>query len=193
MLRVHATLAVSEANGPGRRTVVWTQGCTLACPGCSNPATHTESGAGIEQPADEVAAWVLDQPTQGLTISGGEPMQQPEAVLELARTVRGAGRSVVLLTGYRPAELDRRWDRAMLADAFDVIVAGRYLAARRTAHALAGSANKATLLLTDTYRASDLDDLPDIEVVLSPDGVLTITGIAGVELGSFLPNGDRRL
>lgn len=188
LLRLHATLAVSEANGPGRRTVVWTQGCTLACPGCSNPATHAASGAGWDEPPEAVAAWVLDQPTQGLTISGGEPMQQPEAVLELARTVRAAGRSVVLLTGYRPTELDRRWDRATLAAAFDVIVAGRYLAARRTAQALAGSANKVTLLLSDTYRASDLADLPDIEVVLSPDGALTITGIAGGELA--LSSGD---
>ena len=39
-LRLHAFLPRSRANGPGWRSVVWVQGCSLGCPGCFNPQTH---------------------------------------------------------------------------------------------------------------------------------------------------------
>ena len=39
-LRLHGFLPRSRANGPGWRSVVWVQGCSLGCPGCFNPQTH---------------------------------------------------------------------------------------------------------------------------------------------------------
>jgi anaerobic ribonucleoside-triphosphate reductase activating protein len=42
--RIHAVLPRSAANGPGLRFVIWSQGCTLACPGCFNPRTHPAGG-----------------------------------------------------------------------------------------------------------------------------------------------------
>jgi anaerobic ribonucleoside-triphosphate reductase activating protein len=44
VLRVHHFLPLSYANGPGRRAVLWVQGCTLGCPGCFNPETHRNRG-----------------------------------------------------------------------------------------------------------------------------------------------------
>jgi anaerobic ribonucleoside-triphosphate reductase activating protein len=44
MLRVHSVMEVSRVNGPGRRAVVWLQGCSLHCPGCWNPETHAKQG-----------------------------------------------------------------------------------------------------------------------------------------------------
>lgn len=60
--RVHAVEPRSQANGPGVRFVVWSQGCTLGCPGCFNPGTHpvTAAGAG-EWPPGELAAAVEEQ------------------------------------------------------------------------------------------------------------------------------------
>src|SRR3972149_712339 len=40
ILRLHALLPRSRANGPGMRAVIWFQGCTRGCPGCFNPETH---------------------------------------------------------------------------------------------------------------------------------------------------------
>ena len=42
---VHGFVPVSRANGPGRRAVLWFQGCTLNCPGCWNQASHPFEGA----------------------------------------------------------------------------------------------------------------------------------------------------
>jgi pyruvate-formate lyase-activating enzyme len=41
-MQVHAVMECSLVNGPGRRTVVWFQGCKLSCPGCWNEATHSQ-------------------------------------------------------------------------------------------------------------------------------------------------------
>ena len=58
--RIHATASASRANGPGRRFVVWFQGCTLGCAGCFNPATHAAAGPTLELD-DDGAIWVGDE------------------------------------------------------------------------------------------------------------------------------------
>jgi pyruvate-formate lyase-activating enzyme len=40
-LRLHQFLPSSHTNGPGLRAVLWVQGCSLGCPRCFNPATHS--------------------------------------------------------------------------------------------------------------------------------------------------------
>ncbi len=45
-LRLHAFLPRSRANGPGWRSVVWVQGCSLGCAGCFNPQTHDPEESG---------------------------------------------------------------------------------------------------------------------------------------------------
>lgn len=52
LLNVHAIMPVSYVNGPGARAVVWTQGCRLRCPGCSNPLTHSHKPRILADPAD---------------------------------------------------------------------------------------------------------------------------------------------
>ena len=42
---VHGFVPVSRANGPGRRAVLWFQGCNLNCPECWNQASHPFEGA----------------------------------------------------------------------------------------------------------------------------------------------------
>ena len=44
---LHAFIPASRANGPGLRTVVFFQGCTLGCQGCFNPETHAFRGAEV--------------------------------------------------------------------------------------------------------------------------------------------------
>ena len=62
---VHGFVPVSRANGPGRRAVLWFQGCTLNCPGCLNQASHPFEGAPTDD--DEVTSSGASSPctTQG--------------------------------------------------------------------------------------------------------------------------------
>src|SRR5262245_17271767 len=88
-LRVHAFLPSSRANGPGLRAVLWTKGCSLGCPGCFNPQTHAFTG-GERVPVEALFGRLVDRgdAIEGLTVSGGEPLQQFRPLLVLLRRVR---------------------------------------------------------------------------------------------------------
>nr|WP_241266526.1 4Fe-4S single cluster domain-containing protein [Streptomyces scabichelini] len=177
-MRLHGFEPYSAANGPGTRAVVWVQGCTLGCPGCFNPETHERGGG--ETTVDELFERIvrLGDRVEGVTISGGEPLQQREPVLRLLARIRAeTSLSAVLFTGYRWSEVTRMPEAAALCDSVDVLLAGRYESGQRIARGLRGSANKTVHLFGDRYALHDLDAVPDAEVVIHPDGRLTLTGI----------------
>jgi len=47
LLNLYHYEPLSLVNGPGKRAVVWVQGCTLGCPGCFNPQTHSVAAGKI--------------------------------------------------------------------------------------------------------------------------------------------------
>lgn len=173
--RVHATLDGSVANGPGRRFVVWVQGCTLACPGCFNPWTHGPGGD--VRTVERTATVALGRDDlDGVTLTGGEPLQQPEAVAEFCARIRPAGLGIIVLTGFTRREIEDVPARRAAVAAADMVVAGRYNAALRTAGGLRGSANKDYWALTGRYSAADLRAVPEVEIDLAADGTVTVTG-----------------
>jgi anaerobic ribonucleoside-triphosphate reductase activating protein len=84
---------------------------------------------------------------------------------------------VVLLTGYTLPEIQRRDGSEILLGLVDVLIAGRYVARLRLARGLRGSSNKRAHLLTARYTVDDLEQVPDAEVIIGPDGTLTMTGV----------------
>lgn len=173
-LKLHHFLKGSRANGPGLRAVLWVQGCSLGCPGCFNPETHAFEGGrewDIDALFDELRA--LDQ-IEGLTVSGGEPLQQRLPLLELlGRVRRETDLSVLLFTGFAFEELSC----PELLELADVLLCGRYREQERLATGLIGSANKTVHFLTDRYCMSDLEAVPVGEVVIGPEGLVVYTGI----------------
>ncbi|GAA2107283.1 4Fe-4S single cluster domain-containing protein [Streptomyces synnematoformans] len=180
-LRMHGFEPFSAANGPGTRAVIWVQGCTLSCPGCFNPETHARAGEEVEEVEvaelyDRVAG--LADRVEGVTITGGEPLQQRGAVLELLRRIRGGtGLSTILFTGYDWPEVRRMRELDELRRCVDVLLAGRYREDRRVASGLRGSDNKTVRLFSERYTRADLDAVPEAEVIVRPDGRVTLTGI----------------
>src|SRR5574344_2577838 len=80
-MRIAATVQDSIVDGPGLRFTVFVQGCSRGCPGCHNPDTHDPSG-GVERTEAELIARMRSNPlTDGLSLSGGEPFDQPEGCL----------------------------------------------------------------------------------------------------------------
>lgn len=176
-LVLHSRISHSTANGPGVRSVVWVQGCTIGCTGCFNPETHDASG-GIQPVATtEITNWVRDNEVEGLTVSGGEPFQQFEAVLELGQMVRSIGKSVVVLTGFTSKQVFKLARLDTLVEAFDVVIAGPYLVSHHSAASLRGSSNKEFLFLTNRYGRERFDGIPDAEVIIDSEGVIAITGV----------------
>ena len=192
-LRLHAQELHSLANGPGVRAVAWFQGCSLGCPGCFDPLTHEPSG-GFEADTAELAdRWLALGPSiEGVTISGGEPLEQPEALLDLLERLRPSGGSstrpprlgVILFSGFTRREIDAiplgRRVIDPLAGLVDAAILGRYVASRHVGRSLLGSANQEITLLTTRYQLDDFQRIPLAEVRLGRDGTMAATGIAPI-------------
>jgi anaerobic ribonucleoside-triphosphate reductase activating protein len=181
--RVHAVERRSRANGPGERFVIWLQGCTLACPGCFNPATHAADG-GREVAVDALIEEARAAGVEGITLSGGEPLQQPEAALAFLRAARAAGLTTLAFSGYTIDEIRAQpLGPAVLAE-LDVLIDGRYVSTERLGAGLRGSANQRIHCLTARYRAADVEATPVAEVRIAPDGSAILTGVDPIKLRS---------
>jgi anaerobic ribonucleoside-triphosphate reductase activating protein len=177
VLRVHAVEPRSRANGPGSRFVIWVQGCTLACPGCFNPGTHPGGGQEIDVEilVRDIEAAMVD----GVTISGGEPFEQPEALLAL---VSGLDCSIIVFSGFARAEIEKQPLGPAILQRIDVLVDGRYVDRRRLARGLRGSANQVVHLLSARHRREEIDATPVAEVTIGPDGEVRMSGVDPLSL-----------
>ena len=182
--RLFGRLERSRANGPGRRAVVWFQGCTLACRDCFNPESHARDGGEAVAVADLLAGIRADvAELDGVTISGGEPFQQPEALRALLAGLRArTWLSTLVFTGYSLEEIEAQPLGPACLALIDVLVAGRYVPARHAGAGLIGSANQRVHLLTPRHSLAELGALPDAELQIEADGRVRLTGIAGSSL-----------
>lgn len=120
----------SIVDGEGIRAVVWMQGCSHNCKGCHNPGTHSFKG-GYEVDIDEVKT-EIDQLsfTDGITLSGGDPLFQIEASLEIAKYAKLKKLNVWCYTGYTFEQLlvmSHHNDRLLeLLKNIDVLVDGKF-------------------------------------------------------------------
>ena len=186
LLRLHSFVPRSRANGPGCRAVLWLQGCSLGCPGCFNPQTHSFD-AGELRSTDDLLRLIQQQgdAIEGLTVSGGEPFQQLRPLTALLEKVRReTPLSVLIFTGFAWDEVERLPGVDRILPLVDVLIAGRYDETRRMADGLRGSANKTIHCLSDRYRIEDIEQVPVAEVVLTPDGEIIFTGIDPMTMSS---------
>lgn len=182
-LRLHEIVPITRANGPGVRACIWVQGCSLACAGCFNPETHSFSSGSlrsVESIADEVCAL---KGIEGVTISGGEPLQQSDGLIALLKLIRLRSElSIVIFSGFSKTELQQMPCYSELTSNVDAIIAGRYVSELHSASALLGSSNQEILLFSQRYRLEDFAAVPPGEIIINPDGTVTISGVDPIKL-----------
>ena len=176
-IQVGHTLNSSEIYGPGLRAVLWVQGRTLACEGCWNTQYWSPSAGSTSSTSEILEQWGTTPDLEGITLLGGEPLQQAEAVLALIRGAQELGLSVFLYTGYEPEEFTSTM-RACF-DMSDIVVTGRYLhALRDTNLRWRGSTNQVVHFPTPKYQSLQFEELHEVEVHLSSEGELSVYGYA---------------
>ena len=126
----------SIVDGEGIRSVIWTQGCPHACPGCHNPTTHCVN-SGIELEIEKVKEMIDSLVGQdGISFSGGDPMIQPAACAELARHCQKRGLNVWCYTGYTFEELiklsEKKESILDFLKQIDVLVDGKFILAEKS-------------------------------------------------------------
>ena len=179
-LRVGRVLHGTTAEGPGRRTAIWVQGCSIRCAGCVNPHLFAPRGGELIPPArlveDAVVAGV-----EGITLLGGEPFDQPQTCAELARNARARELGVICFTGYTLEHLQIQPLAATLLAHIDLLIDGPYVASEpERSRALVGSTNQRFVHLTDRYAGYDPRSTPNrVEVRVSLSGETELAGFLG--------------
>jgi anaerobic ribonucleoside-triphosphate reductase activating protein len=158
-IRLHRIYFPVVTLGYGQRLGVWVMGCGRRCPGCISP--EMQSTDDPMQPLDTVLEQIpTDLPCDGLTISGGEPFDQPEAVAELARWYRDHYNDDILIyTGYTLHQLRQKQDPAVdrLISLAAAIVDGPYMEQQNRGRGLYGSENQTLHLFRHADRYRDFE------------------------------------
>ena len=129
-LRIAGIVNESIVDGPGIRLVVFTQGCNHHCSGCHNPHTHSFEGGTLVDVNDIIKRVKSNPLLDGITLSGGEPFEQAEALSELVQKVKSMGHNIMTYTGYtfeyilQNKDKLKGWDK--LIKETDILVDGRF-------------------------------------------------------------------
>lgn len=182
MLRIGRVLHGTTAEGPGSRTAVWVQGCSIRCKGCINPHLFSARGGELVDPEDLVAE-AVSAGVEGLTLLGGEPFDQAAACASLARRARKAGLGIICFTGYTRESLEQDEVAASLIAEIDLLVDGPYLIdCPEEERALVGSTNQRFIHLTTRYSGYDPSATPNrVELRIGLNGTIETAGFLTVD------------
>lgn len=157
-LRLNKAHYPVTALGPGRRIGVWFQGCSIGCRGCVSRDTWP-AGGGYEVGVAEFLQWcrhVGQDGVDGITISGGEPFEQPEPLAALLdklaswRTELVRPFDILCYSGLPLRRLETQYPE--LVARLDALIPEPYLERRARREPWAGSDNQALVLLTPLAR-----------------------------------------
>lgn len=169
--------------GPGNRIGIWTVGCHRACPGCSNPELW-EPQPKYEVSVSELMAiikTIADKHTvDGFTISGGEPMNQPEELEKLITGLREISPDILVYSGYTLEELQRSEMEAIqsVLAQISVLIDGAYIEDLNDNSLLRGSSNQQIHILNhdleglySRYLQSSTNKIQNFSTV---DGIISV-------------------
>ncbi|TFZ08945.1 4Fe-4S single cluster domain-containing protein [Ramlibacter humi] len=169
--------------GPGRRVGIWLQGCSIRCPGCISSDTWATKApqTTVRELLERVHPWL--QECDGVTISGGEPFEQPDALEQLLRGVRAlTATSVLVYSGKSFAQLTQ--EPSVREGLIDCLISEPFDQSAPQTKYLMGSDNQRMNLLTPLGRevfgplirvSGDADRR--LDVMFDEDGAVWLAGI----------------
>lgn len=153
-LNIYITEKNITTLGPGNRFGIWVQGCHRNCEGCVAKISHNpEEGRWIDVGA---LSWeIINSDVEGVTISGGEPFLQAEALAELIEKVRKLKDiGVIIYTGFLLEELEAVPGAKKLLNLTDLLIDGPYIQELDDGKSLRGSSNQRVIPLSERYKDS---------------------------------------
>lgn len=123
------------ANGPGIRATIFVSGCTHDCKDCFNKEYQDFVYGDVltKELQDKIFQYCLDDQVEGVSILGGEPMQQGKELLNLVKEIKSIipDKNIWVWTGYTIEEIldesnkKHQYNRELLKF-IDVLVDGRF-------------------------------------------------------------------
>jgi len=142
------TVASTQSLGPYNRFAIWVQGCLKRCPGCISKESQPLDGGYKAETEDLTASIVSTPDIEGITISGGEPFLQSDALVDLVNRIKAKkDMGVIVYTGHNFEEIEKN----ELTKLCDIIIDGAYIEALNDDLSLRGSSNQNVRLITKRY------------------------------------------
>ena len=186
----------SKVNGPGDRFTFWLQGCHFACPMCINPESWDFKINKLIY-VDELIDMILKSKCDGLTISGGEPLRQREALLDLLiklepYVLQGILKyGIICYSGFEIEEVEKFERSEELLGLLDVLIDGKFVENLKTVDSIAGSSNQRFHFSKKEDRGNCIITLSDIEEIDKGVEIHSSSLEKTVQITGF-PNIDRR-
>jgi anaerobic ribonucleoside-triphosphate reductase activating protein len=154
----------SIVDGPGLRFVIFVQGCLFHCDGCHNPKTWSLDG-GESYEVDNIIELIKNNPLiKRVTISGGEPFLQTDALLELVTKLKKDNYEIMIFTGYLLEDLLKKEDDNILRilKLTDLLKEGKFVKEYKSLNLkFRGSSNQKIINLGKTRETGVLDYFQD--------------------------------
>lgn len=155
-LRVAGIISDSIVDGPGVRYVIFTQGCAHKCPGCHNPQTHDYKGGTLVSFAEILADVESYKYIKGITFSGGEPLDQPEALKDFIQGFKDKGYHILVFSGYTFEQIMANSEKAQAIKRADILIDGKFdLNLRALSLKFRGSSNQRIIDLQKSFLSGE--------------------------------------
>lgn len=185
-LNVHKILDVTEVEGPGKRFCIWVQGCSVRCKGCAVPWTWNPTQGtkmSVSSLIERVKQSIQENGITGVTILGGEPFDQADALAPFLEAVQNLNLNVLAFSGYYYEQLLQRGVNPEIFDYIDLLIEGpfdqQHLDLSRP---WVGSSNQKYRFLSDLWDESMLTMYSNkVEVRVNADGTIDINGMIDAE------------
>lgn len=167
--------------GPGRRLGIWVQGCSLHCPNCLSADLWPFDGGraiDIAQLVNLLAQ--ITEPFAGITITGGEPFDQYEALVAFCAFLKQkTGLEVFCFSGYYLDELLDKFPDRLFLNYLDYLLDGRYIASQHDDQNVRGSLNQRLYKFENGQAKlqSDFFQSPKWSIAITPDHRIFMAGI----------------
>jgi anaerobic ribonucleoside-triphosphate reductase activating protein len=171
---------LSKVNGPGNRFVLWTQGCSKGCSECFNPETWS-TNIYKELSPRQIFELVKNFEVDGITISGGDPLEQEDELLELLMLLSSMRlrKGIILFSGFTRAEISSNIIREKCLSYIDVLIDGRYEKNLKVDFSLKGSSNQEFYFFSNKISSDELCFDQEIEISCLEEDIM-MTGFPNI-------------
>ncbi len=180
LLNIAEICPATRTLGPGQRFVIWVQGCCFSCRNCISPDWIPIKEATLIEPKTLVDMVLSTPNTEGLTVSGGEPMLQAEALLELFTLLRQQREiSIICFTGFTLEQLRSQSNPCIdgVLNTIDVLIDGQYIPELNDNKGWRGSSNQVVHFLSPKHLPEAslfFERERDVEIHLRDDAALMV-------------------
>lgn len=164
MINIAGIEAESVVDGEGWRFAIFTQGCKHHCKNCHNPQTWDMRG-GTQMSIDELVDTIEEAFKEnilmdGVTLTGGDPLYQPDATFSLCKKLKDLDINIWLYTGFTYEEITKDEKLMSIMKYIDVLVDGPFIESLKSLELeYRGSSNQRILDMKKTLESGKPEQL----------------------------------